>query len=138
MVPRDSVRVVSPVTGTVTVATYEGRSPWGGYEPVVVVRSAHHPAEWHVVAHVGRIAVRPGQQVREGDTLGWGSSVREGAPHVHWEIRRGRWWPRYGQGERPYDSAVDPAEWLAEREGIDPFDQDEGAEQAEHQGTQDG
>ena len=113
--PRSVVR--SPVRGMVQVATYEQRPPWGGYAPVVVVRSADHRAEWHVLAHVAELLVREGDQVREGQPVARGSSVREGAPHVHWEIRRGRWWPKYGQGERPWDLSVNPVAWLAEREG---------------------
>ena len=107
--------VRSPVDGTVLTATYTERPPWGGYAPVVVVQAEGRP-EWHLLAHVREIVAEPGQRVRRGDVVARGSSVTPG-PHTHWEVRRGRWWPRYRQGETPWSLSVDPAQWTREHGG---------------------
>jgi murein DD-endopeptidase MepM/ murein hydrolase activator NlpD len=41
-------------------------------------------------AHLSQLAVRPGQQVRQGEVIGFvGSTGQSTGPHVHYELRRG-------------------------------------------------
>jgi len=58
---------------------------WGN---VVVVQ--HGPALFSLVAHIARgtIKVRPGQRVKQGETLGLcGSSGRSPVPHLHFQLQ---------------------------------------------------
>ncbi|MDR0458284.1 MAG: M23 family metallopeptidase [Burkholderiaceae bacterium] len=75
----DSVHCTA--NGKVIVAGREG-----GYGNVVEVEHQHGYAT--VYAHLSRINVKPGQQVRAGDVLGAiGSTGRSTGPHLHYEVQ---------------------------------------------------
>ena len=75
-------RVGSAGRGTVSFAGYNT----GGYGNLVVVRHRLGYETWY--AHLSRIAVRPGQAVTGGTSLGAvGSTGRSTGPHLHFEVR---------------------------------------------------
>ncbi len=76
-------RVVSPISGVVVAAEYDHRPPWRGYAPVVAVVSPDR-LTLHVMSHLGRLLVRPGQAIVEGQQIATGGNLG----HVHWEIRK--------------------------------------------------
>lgn len=58
----------------------------GGYGRTVVVDHGGGLQTWY--AHLSRISVIPGQEVRRGEIIGGvGSSGRVTAPHLHYEVR---------------------------------------------------
>jgi peptidoglycan hydrolase-like protein with peptidoglycan-binding domain len=59
----------------------------GGYGNLVVIRHRLGFESWY--AHLATIAVRPGQWVVGGNTIGYvGSTGRSTGPHLHFEVRR--------------------------------------------------
>jgi len=57
-----------------------------GYGRLVVVDHGHGMQTWY--AHLSRISVIPGQEVRRGEIIGGvGTSGRVTAPHLHYEVR---------------------------------------------------
>lgn len=78
--------------GTPIVATGDGTvgsAGWsGGYGLMVAI--AHGEGVQTRYAHMSRLAVAPGQQVRRGEVIGYvGSTGRSTGPHLHYEIRVG-------------------------------------------------
>jgi murein DD-endopeptidase MepM/ murein hydrolase activator NlpD len=77
--------------GTPIVATTAGRvsgAGWGGGYGRVV-RLAHPGGLTTVYAHMSRIAVSPGQTVRQGQVIGYvGSTGLSTGPHLHYEMYR--------------------------------------------------
>jgi len=77
--------------GTPIVATASGLvsvSGWsGGYGLLVTIE---HPDGWQTrYGHMSRVNVLPGQQVMQGDVIGFvGSTGNSTGPHVHYEVRR--------------------------------------------------
>lgn len=60
----------------------------GGYGRLVVIDHGNGMQTWY--AHLSRITVLPGQEVRRGEIIGGvGSSGRVTAPHLHYEVRIG-------------------------------------------------
>ncbi len=60
----------------------------GGYGRLVVVEHGGGVATYY--AHLSRIDVIDGQEIRRGETVGLvGSSGRSTAPHLHYEVRNG-------------------------------------------------
>jgi murein DD-endopeptidase MepM/ murein hydrolase activator NlpD len=75
--------VLSTAAGTVVHAEYNGR-----YGRLVVVDHSDGFSTYY--AHLSRIDVLPGQQVRRGDTVGAvGATGRATGSHLHYEVRRG-------------------------------------------------
>jgi len=59
-----------------------------GYGRLVVIDHGNGVQTWY--AHLSRISVLPGQEVRRGEIIGGvGSSGRVTAPHLHYEVRIG-------------------------------------------------
>ena len=84
---------ISAPTGTVVRAAGDGtvtHAEWtaGGYGRLVIV---DHGNGFHsYYAHLSRIGVLPGQEIRQGEAVGAvGSSGRVTAPHLHYEVRLG-------------------------------------------------
>jgi murein DD-endopeptidase MepM/ murein hydrolase activator NlpD len=74
------VPVRATADGTVEAAAYEGN-----YGNAVVL--AHGMGLGTRYGHLSRIAVRPGQQVKRGDIVGYvGATGRATSPHLHYEI----------------------------------------------------
>lgn len=66
----------------------------------------HPNGYWTQYAHLSSVAVRPGEEVAAGQSIGQsGSTGNSTGPHLHFEVRTT---PEYG-------SAVDPVGWLNER-----------------------
>jgi murein DD-endopeptidase MepM/ murein hydrolase activator NlpD len=62
-------------------------APWSGYGPNVVEALGESGA-FHVLAHLGSVAVVKGQQLAEGEVVGeLATHVGASSPHVHWEMR---------------------------------------------------
>ena len=81
---------ISAPTGTVVRATADGtiehaeRS--GGYGRLVIVDHGNGIETYY--AHLSRINVLPGQEIRQGEIVGLvGSTGRATAPHLHYEVR---------------------------------------------------
>lgn len=61
---------------------------FGGYGRLVVLDHGNGVQTYY--AHLSRFNVRPGQEIRRGETVGAvGSSGRATAPHLHYEVRIG-------------------------------------------------
>lgn len=77
--------VTAPEDGIVSFSNWSG-----GYGMLVAVE--HASGFQTRFAHLSRLSVRPGQQVRKGQVLGLvGSTGRSTGPHLHYEVRhRGR------------------------------------------------
>jgi len=78
-------------TGSPVAAAYAGRvtkAAWqGGYGLLVVVD--HGNGLQTRYAHLSRLSVAPGQQVRQGELVGLvGSTGHSTGPHLHYELRR--------------------------------------------------
>ncbi len=75
--------IYAATDGTVAMAGYNGG--YGRY-----VRLQHSGNIGTGYAHMSRIAVRPGQQVRRGQVIGYvGSTGLSTGPHLHYEVYRG-------------------------------------------------
>jgi murein DD-endopeptidase MepM/ murein hydrolase activator NlpD len=79
-------------TGTPVRAAADGMvvhaERFGGYGRLVVLDHGQGVQTYY--AHLSRFYVRPGQEVRRGETVGGvGSSGRATAPHLHYEVRLG-------------------------------------------------
>lgn len=76
--------------GTPVIATSDGvvgSAGWaGGYG--IMVSLEHGGGVSSRYAHLSRLAIRPGQRVRQGQVLGYaGSTGRSTGSHVHYEVR---------------------------------------------------
>lgn len=85
------VDIIAP-TGTPVRATGDGlisHAEWsGGYGRLVIVDHGNGMHTYY--AHLSKINVLPGQEIRQGEVLGLvGSSGRVTAPHLHYEVRVG-------------------------------------------------
>jgi murein DD-endopeptidase MepM/ murein hydrolase activator NlpD len=81
---------LAAAAGTPIVATTAGvvgKAGWsGGYGLMVAVESGAGLETRY--AHMSRVAVLPGAQVRAGEVLGYvGSTGRSTGPHLHYEMR---------------------------------------------------
>lgn len=79
-------------TGTPVHATGDGviaKAEWSGrYGKLVVIDHGHGMQSWY--AHLSRMDVVPGQEIRIGQVLGLsGGTGRVTAPHLHYEVRMG-------------------------------------------------
>jgi murein DD-endopeptidase MepM/ murein hydrolase activator NlpD len=111
-------------------ASYGGRTPrysrprgWGGYGPMAVLVQALESGQavqrWHLLAHVDRVCVEPGQVLELGDEV---ARVAPIGAHLHWEVREHETPP---PGWATVETVLDPGEWLEGRErrwqhGVDP------------------
>jgi murein DD-endopeptidase MepM/ murein hydrolase activator NlpD len=72
--------IKAPAAGVVTFAGREG-----GYGLMVVINHGHGLVTRY--AHMSKILVKPGQQVKRGDIIGKvGSTGRSSGPHLHYEV----------------------------------------------------
>jgi murein DD-endopeptidase MepM/ murein hydrolase activator NlpD len=83
--------IIAP-TGTVVRATGDGLvslAEWsGGYGRLVIVDHGNGIHTYY--AHLSKINVLPGQEIRQGEIVGLvGSTGRVTAPHLHYEVRVG-------------------------------------------------
>jgi murein DD-endopeptidase MepM/ murein hydrolase activator NlpD len=97
---------ITASTGTPIHATADGivkSAGWyGGYGKLVVVDHGNGVETYY--AHMSRVDVIPGQEVRMGQTVGGvGSTGRVTAPHLHYEVRR------FGSPQNPYRYLQRPA-----------------------------
>ena len=79
-------------TGTAVRASADGlviHAEWaGGYGKVIIVD--HGNGMQTLYAHLSRFYVVPGQEIRQGQVLGYsGATGRATAPHLHYEVRVG-------------------------------------------------
>ncbi|MBQ0868208.1 M23 family metallopeptidase [Streptomyces smyrnaeus] len=96
-----AVSVGTPVQavhkGTVVKAGPNGAGDGPAYGNAIVVR--HDNGAYSQYAHLSQINVKPGQQIKTGQTIAEsGNTGNSSGPHLHFEIRKG---PNYG-------TAVDP------------------------------
>ncbi len=76
--------------GMPVLATMDGTVRYAGrFSSYGVVVYLEHSGGWSsLYAHLERVAVRPGQRVRCGQTVGFvGSTGRSTGPHLHFELR---------------------------------------------------
>ena len=83
---------ITAPTGTVVRATGDGTvsfAEWNsGYGRLVIIDHGNGYHTWY--AHLSRMNVLPGQEIRQGAVVGLvGSSGRVTAPHLHYEVRVG-------------------------------------------------
>ena len=81
---------ISAPAGTAVKATADGvvvHSNWnGGYGRCVIVDHGNGYQTWY--AHLSRMDVMEGQEIRQGETLGLvGTTGRATGPHLHYEVR---------------------------------------------------
>ena len=83
-----SAPIGTPVRATADgIVTHAGWSS-GGYGRLVVVEHANHVRTYY--AHLSRVAVMDGQEVRRGELIGGvGTSGRVTGAHLHYEVRVG-------------------------------------------------
>ncbi|MBO8189557.1 M23 family metallopeptidase [Streptomyces spirodelae] len=96
-----AVKVGTPVMsvhkGTVVKAGPNGAGDGPAYGNAIVIR--HDNGAYSQYAHLSEVNVKPGQQVKTGQTIAKsGNTGNSSGPHLHFEIRKG---PNYG-------TAVDP------------------------------
>ncbi len=80
---------LSAATGTPVEATGDGivaRAEWSGrYGKLVIIDHGHGMQTWY--AHLSKIDVIPGQEIRRGEVLGLsGGTGRVTSPHLHYEV----------------------------------------------------
>lgn len=95
---REDTKIISPEAGLVLEAR-KSTAPGGGYGYFVKLRGASGAT--HLFAHLveGSIAVKVGDRVKQGQTLGiMGTTGASTGIHLHWEVR----------GRVP----VDPIKWM--------------------------
>jgi murein DD-endopeptidase MepM/ murein hydrolase activator NlpD len=83
---------IAAPTGTMVWATGDGvvsMAEWsGGYGRLVIIDHGNGIHTYY--AHLSKIRVLPGQEIRQGEIVGLvGSSGRVTAPHLHYEVRVG-------------------------------------------------
>lgn len=83
---------ISAVVGTPVKASADGivsEADWsGGYGKLIVLDHGNGLQTYY--AHLSRIDVLPGQEVRMGQVIGGtGATGRATSPHLHYEVRRG-------------------------------------------------
>jgi murein DD-endopeptidase MepM/ murein hydrolase activator NlpD len=83
---------ISAAQGTPVHATADGivvHSGWnGGYGRCVIIDHGNNYQTWY--AHLSRLDVIEGQEIRQGETLGAvGTSGRSTGAHLHYEVRMG-------------------------------------------------
>lgn len=110
--------VVAPedsIVRAVIHASYAGDEPrfsnpagWAGYGPFAVLLEG--PSEYHLLAHVTAVTVRPGDVLEAGDSI---ATVAPRGNHLHWEVRRRRQPPR---DWATVEIALDPQAWLDGRQ----------------------
>jgi murein DD-endopeptidase MepM/ murein hydrolase activator NlpD len=81
---------ISAPTGTPVRSAADGvvlYATWmNGYGRIIVLD--HGSGYQTIYAHLSRFAVVPGQEIRQGERIGYvGSSGRATAPHLHYEVR---------------------------------------------------
>lgn len=75
---------------------------WAGTHAII-----HHNDGSSLYAHMASMTVRPGQQVKSGDVIGYvGMTGRSFGPHLHFE-----YYPEGASTSNPY-SSTDPYRWL--------------------------
>ncbi len=82
---------------------------WAGYGPELVVMRGDSGA-FHLLAHLGTVAVRVGQRLALGELIG--TIGRTSSPHLHWEVRS-RLQPTGAAAV--VEVAADPEAWLEGR-----------------------
>ena len=79
--------------GDPVIATADGQVTYMGYEPsgfgnYIIIRHQH--GFYTRYAHLSAFRVETGQQVKQGDTIGYiGSTGRSTGPHLHYEVHIG-------------------------------------------------
>ncbi len=102
---------ISAVKGTPVRAAADGvveRAEWssGGYGRLVVIDHGNGIQTWY--AHLSGFEVIPGQEIRQGEILGYsGSTGRATSAHLHFEVRR-------------HGNPVDPYPYLAKSARVNP------------------
>lgn len=81
---------------------------WSGYGPRGVLIESPQSGVWHLLAHLDRVLVQPGDTVAEGQSVGQGSAVH----HVHWEVRT---MARPTRGAAVVEVTLDPGAYLEGR-----------------------
>ncbi|OEV11036.1 peptidase M23-like protein [Streptomyces sp. Amel2xB2] len=83
--------------GTVVKAGPNGAGDGSSYGNAIVVK--HDNGTYSQYAHLSKLNVKPGQQVKTGEKIGLsGSTGNSSGPHLHFEIRST---PDYGSGTEP-------------------------------------
>ena len=102
---------ISAAKGTPVRAAADGvveHAEWssGGYGRLVVIDHGNGIQTWY--AHLSSFEVIPGQEIRQGEVLGYsGASGRATSPHLHFEVRR-------------HGNPVDPYPYLAKSARVNP------------------
>jgi murein DD-endopeptidase MepM/ murein hydrolase activator NlpD len=78
----------TPVHAAADGIVYHAEYAGGGYGRLVIIDHGNGMRTWY--AHLSRINVVPGQEIRRGEVLGAsGASGRTTAAHLHFEVRMG-------------------------------------------------
>jgi murein DD-endopeptidase MepM/ murein hydrolase activator NlpD len=78
----------TPVHAAADGVIYDAEYTGGGYGKLVIIDHGNGMRTWY--AHLSRIEVVPGQEIRRGEIVGYsGATGRVTAPHLHFEVRVG-------------------------------------------------
>ncbi|SCK58323.1 M23 family metallopeptidase [Streptomyces sp. WMMB 322] len=89
--------VKAVASGTVVKAGPGGAGDGSSYGNAIVIK--HKNGTYSQYAHLSKVNVKPGQQVKTGQKIGLsGSTGNSSGPHLHFEIRST---PDYGSGKEP-------------------------------------
>ncbi|OEU95327.1 peptidase [Streptomyces abyssalis] len=91
--------VKSVSSGTVVKAGPNGAGDGSSYGNAIVIK--HKNGTYSQYAHLSKLNVKAGQQVKTGEKIGLsGSTGNSSGPHLHFEIRST---PDYGSGKEPIE-----------------------------------
>lgn len=111
LVKKHEAPIKAFVPGTVRFAALGAKgSGFGGYGNVVAVEDKYKCL--HVYAHLEKVNVKVGDNVKAGDTVGLqGSTGRSTASHLHYEVRK-KAAPQYGYSTDKQNYCYEPIEYL--------------------------
>jgi murein DD-endopeptidase MepM/ murein hydrolase activator NlpD len=111
--------IAAVARGRVVVSKANNGGPTVGLGWYIVVE---HDTFCTVSAHMYGVGLNVGHHVREGDIIGYtGNSGVSTAPHLHWEMRAGKYTPTFWQKDKAgkYLNAIDPTQYIL---GDDPIE----------------
>lgn len=102
------VRMVAHASYANDVPRFSDPRGWAGYGPFAVLLEGAQ--QYHLLAHVDAVQVRPGQVLEAGDAI---ATVAPRGNHLHWEVRTRRQPPA---SWATVEISLDPQQWVDGRQ----------------------